>query len=222
MSIILYEDNISLNEIKKINGKISLGLCCINNELNDLKKENRIYCNRTMIRKNFTVEKAKEYALKNVQDICKLIEWNEQHNIKHLRLSIDMFPHYTDEETEKYTLDFAKIELKKAGDLAKKYGHRITFHPGQFCVVGAKDHNIFEKTIKDLEMHADILDIMGIDMNGILCIHGGGIYSDKPSAINRWCKNFLQLPEKIKRRLCIENCEHSYNIKDCLEILKKL
>jgi hypothetical protein len=43
-----------------------------------------------------------------------------------------------EEKEEKYTLDFAKDELKKAGDLAKKYGHRITFHPGQFCVVGAK------------------------------------------------------------------------------------
>lgn len=221
MSITLYEDNISLNEIKLIKGKISLGLCCINNSLNELKKENRIYCNRTMIRKNFSVEKAKEYALKNVQDISKLIEWNEKHNIKHLRLSSDMFPHYTDEVTEKYTLDFAKDELKKAGKLAKKYGHRITFHPGQFCVVGAKDENVFEKTIKDLEMHADILDLMEIDMDGILCIHGGGIYGDKPSAINRWCNNFLQLPEKIKRRLCIENCEHSYNIEDCLEISKR-
>ena len=221
MCITIYEDNISLNEIKLIKGKISLGLCCINNSLNELKKENRIYCNRTMIRKNFSVEKAKEYALKNVQDISKLIEWNEKHNIKHLRLSSDMFPHYTDEVTEKYTLDFAKDELKKAGKLAKKYGHRITFHPGQFCVVGARDQNIFEKTIKDLEMHADILDIMEIDMDGILCIHGGGIYGDKQSAINRWYDNFQRLPEKIKRRLCIENCEHSYNIKDCLEISKR-
>jgi UV DNA damage endonuclease len=30
-----------------------------------------------------------------------------------------------------YTLEYAQEELKIAGDLANKYGHRVTTHPGQ-------------------------------------------------------------------------------------------
>lgn len=30
-----------------------------------------------------------------------------------------------------YSLEYAAEELKEAGDLAKKYGHRLTMHPGQ-------------------------------------------------------------------------------------------
>ena len=58
-----------------------------------------------------------------------MIEWNEQNGIQVLRMSSEMFPRATDEECG-YEISFAKSELKKAGDLAKKYNHRLTFHPG--------------------------------------------------------------------------------------------
>ena len=206
-------------DYSKIKGKIRLGLCCINTELRAQKPP--VFCSRTMTRKNFTVEKAKKLSMQNVQDITTMIEWNEEHNIKCFRLSSDMFPHFTDKETEPYTIDFAKKELKKAGDLAKKYGHRIVMHPGQYNQVGSKSKDVFEQTIKDLSHHADILDAMGIDMNGILIVHGGGIYGDKPKTIKRWISNFSKLPEKVKRRLVIENDEKCYSIKDCLHISEK-
>jgi len=36
-----------------------------------------------------------------------------------------------------YDLSFAAEGLKAAGDLAKKYGHRITMHPGQVSLTPA-------------------------------------------------------------------------------------
>jgi UV DNA damage endonuclease len=171
-----------------------------------------------MIRKNFTVEKAKDLALQNIADIEKLCKWNYDHNIFVLRLSSDMFPHFTDTETEPYDLSFAMEALAKAGSSARKYCQRINFHPGQYNQVGAKSKNVFEKTCQDLKMHADILDAMGIDKNGILCIHGGGVYDDKDATVERWVENFKLLPENVKKRVCIENCERCYSIKDCLYI----
>ena len=41
-----------------------------------------------------------------------------------------MFP-FASHEKYGYNLEFAAEELKAAGDLAKKYGHRLTMHPGQ-------------------------------------------------------------------------------------------
>ena len=144
-----------------IKGKLSLGLCCINTVLR--VKKPPIFCSRSCIRRTFTIDSAKEKALQNVKDISKMILWNQENNIRCLRLSSDMFPHFTDTETEKYTIDFAKDELKRAGDLAKSLGHRIVMHPGQYNQVGAIKTNVFEKTCEELAHHANILDSMGID-----------------------------------------------------------
>jgi UV DNA damage endonuclease len=193
---------------------IRLGLCCINTQL----REKNIFCSRTIIRKNFTVKKAKELALKNIEDIGKMAKWNHENNIHVFRLSSDIFPHFTDDETESYTIDFALEALKNAGDLCKKYGQRITMHPGQYNQVGAKDKKVFLNTIKDLQMHADILDAMDMDKNSVLCVHGGGVYGNKKDTIDRWIKQFKDLPENVKNRLAIENCERCYSIIDCLQI----
>lgn len=197
--------------------KISLGLCCINNTL----RKDGIFCSRTMIRKNFTVDKAQEYSIKNIKDIYKLVEWNCNNNINHLRISSEIFPHFTDKETESYTLDFAKNELQKVGEFCKNKNHRITMHPGQYNQIGAKNRDVFDQTIKDLKMHADILDIMNIDDNGIICVHGGGMYGDKENTIRRWIEQFDDLPNNVKKRLAIENCEKCYNARDCIHIAQE-
>jgi UV DNA damage endonuclease len=115
-------------------------------------------------------------------------------------------------------MDFALDALKKAGDLCKKYRQRITMHPGQYNQIGAKDRNVFKNTIKDLKMHADMLDAMGMDKDSVLCIHGGGVYGNIQETKARWIKQFEELPENVKRRIAIENCERCYSIIECLEI----
>jgi UV DNA damage endonuclease len=194
--------------------RLYLGLCCINNTL----REDDVFCSRSMIQKNFTVKKAQEYALKNINDIITLAEWNYRHRIFHLRLSSDILPHYTNPNVESYTLDFAKEAFEKVGEALKKYNQRVTFHPGQFCVIGTPSEDVFEKTILDLKMHADMLDMMGVGPDGILCIHGGGVYGDKEKTIERWISNFSRLPKNVQKRLCIENCERCYSVEDCLRI----
>jgi UV DNA damage endonuclease len=216
MCDIEFDDSLSLKELKQIKGKISLGLCCINNQLREQK--NPVFCSRSLIRRTFTIEKAQQLALQNVSDISKLIKWNVDNGIDHLRLSSDMFPHINDPETSPYTLDFAKEALQQAGECAKCYKHRITFHPGQYTVLSSNNENVLDQSFKDLQTHTDILDIMGIDDTGIVNIHGGGIYNDKEGTIRRWVDNFDDLPRSVKNRLSIENDERNYNIVDCIEI----
>jgi UV DNA damage endonuclease len=98
-------------------GRIHLGLMCINDTL----REKDIFCSRSLIRRTFSVHKAKELALQNIKDISKLIIWNNDHDIFNLRISSELFPHFTDTDTEPYTLDFATEELKKiASKIIKK------------------------------------------------------------------------------------------------------
>ena len=198
---------------------LNLGLVCINTILREQKPA--IFCSRTCIRRTFTVDKAKSLALQNVRDIYKMIQWNHENGIKCFRLSSDMFPHFTDPECTSYDIDFAEYDLKRAGDLANLYGHRIVMHPSQFNQIAGND-DVFAKTIADLEHHCHILNLMGIDkLNGVIIVHGGGTYGNRDQTIKKWITNFHRLPQCIKDRLVIENCESAYNIDHCLYIAKQ-
>jgi len=200
---------------------ISLGLCCLNTELRAQKPT--VFNSRTCTRKTFTVKIANERALQNIKDLIPMIEYNKKHGIKCFRLTSNFFPHFTDDKTESYEIGEAHIqELKKAGELIKKYNQRVLMHPGQYNQVGSLKQNVLENTIHDLCHHADILNHMGIDNNGVLIVHGGGTYGDKEKTIARWVENFIKLPEKIRDRLVLEHCERSYSLQDVLQISKIL
>jgi UV DNA damage endonuclease len=224
ISLISEKYNIDISELyllsnlynANINNKINLGLCCINNELRNQKPS--IFNSRTCIRKNFTVEKARELSLQNVKDLIPMIEWNEKNSVKCFRLSSNIFPHFTDTETQKYDISHVFTELRQTGDLIKKYKHRVLMHPGQYNQVGAQSERVFQKTIEELTHHADILNAMGIDNNGVLIVHGGGMYGNKPETMQRWINNYFRLPKCVQQRLVIENCERCYHLEEVLYI----
>ena len=216
----LYKQFWNYDDCNDIKDQIHLGLCCINNTLREQKPT--IFNSRSCTRATFSVEKAKNLSLQNVKDLLKIIEWNESHNIKCFRLSSNIFPHFTDTETEKYTIDHTRDVLKQAGDLVKKYNHRVLMHPGQYNQVAAINDNVFKKTIFELDHHASILEAMGIDNNGVLIVHGGGVYGDKSAAKERWIKKYFELPKRVQDRLVIENCEKCYSLEDVIEISEKI
>lgn len=207
----------SQKNLSQYKSRICLGLCCINTELRERKKH-PVFNSRTCIRKNFTVDKAQELALQNVRDLPEMMTWNYEHNINCFRLSSDMFPHFTDTETEKYTIDFAEEDLALAGGLSRALGQRVLMHPGQYNQVGTPNQHTFEKTVEDLEHHANILDKMGIGKDGVIIVHGGGTYGDPENTKRRWIEQYDDLPSKVKRRLVLENCERQYSTRDCLDI----
>ena len=209
------------------NKSIQLGLCCLNTELRGQKKS--IFASRTMTQKKLLqigeeegVKEIKKRAYQNLLDIIEMMHWNEKNGIKVFRLSSEIFPHKTNPKIKDYGFDFCKRILLKIGKLSKKYNQRLTFHPGQFNIVGAKEERIFQSTLTELKHHADIFDLMGLDQNSVIVIHGGGVYGDKQKTMERWCKNYNRLPENVKKRLVLENCERMYSVEDCLEMSKRI
>jgi UV DNA damage endonuclease len=178
-----------------------------------------------MVLKSFEtkgMDHLKQLIRQNLTDCLELIEWNYQHNINVFRLSSDLFPHKSNPKAPEYTFDFALDLLEAIGALARRYNQRLSFHPGQYDVLATKDSIILEHTIKDLDYHAEVLDLMGMDLNCVLVIHGGGVYGDKVSAKQRFVENFYKLPERVQDRLVLENCEKNFSIIDCLEVSEVL
>lgn len=121
---------------------IQLGLCCLNTQL----REQGVFCSRKPIMatiKKLGDEKGIEYlkklCLQNLQDMLKLLEWNAKRGIRVYRMSSEIFPHKSNYRMPGYTLDFAQDMLTRIGEYARQTGQRLTFHPGQYNVVGSPD-----------------------------------------------------------------------------------
>jgi UV DNA damage endonuclease len=198
---------------------IQLGLCCMNTLLRARKPS--VFASRSIVLKTFEtkgVDYLKSKIIENLKDVLTMMEWNRQNGIHVFRLSSDLFPHKSNPKAPDYTFDFAKPLLSEIGELSKRYNQRLTFHPGQYNCIGTPSQEVFEHTLADLSYHADVLDLMELDRNSVIVVHGGGIYGDKASTKERWCEQFRLLPENVKRRLVIENCEKNFSIVDCLDI----
>ena len=159
---------------------MNLGYACINTELNKMK----ITTNRSMIKRTFQskgLPYASELSLKNCKDLLKILEWNVRNDIRFFRLSSDLFP-WSSEYALSDLPDFDEIKcvLSESGSYAKENGIRITTHPGPFNVLGSPRSDVVEKTIKDLNCHAEIFDLMGLDESPYakINIHVGGGYLD--------------------------------------------
>ncbi len=48
------------------------------------------------------------------------------------------------------------------------------------------------------------------------------MYKNKELTKERWCENYLAMPENIRNRLVLENCEKNFSIIDCLDVSKKV
>ena len=202
---------------------IQLGLCCLNTILREQKPP--IFSSRSIILKTLEtkgIDFLKNKIVQNLNDTLKLMEWNEENGIKVFRLSSELFPHKSNSLAPEYTFDFAKDILKKIGDKSREFNQRLTFHPGQYNVIGTPNQDVFIKTCNDLKYHADVLDLMEMDKNSVMVIHGGGVYKDKKKTIDRWCDQYYNLPENVKERIVIENCEKNFSIIDCLQVSRRI
>ena len=190
---------------------INLGYACICKTLSDLPKSKRITTNRSMIKRTFKakgIKYASELALANVRDLKKIIQWNEDHNIKFYRFSSDIFPWASEYEAEDFP-DFEKIAqtMEAAGDLANKYGQRLTTHPGPFNKLASPKERVVLATIKDLEVQGRMMDLLKQPRSprAKINIHVGAAYNDKPMALGNFNRNFERLSDAVKTRLTVEN-----------------
>ena len=138
-------------------------------------------------------------------------------------MSSDIFPWHSDYNFEQLK-DFTSISdlLADIGDLAKKNQQRLTFHPDHFCKMGSSDSYIVQKTIKDIEQHSRIMDLMGFVPSNYnkINIHVGGAYENKKLTMKVFAENFERLSENSKKRLTVENDDKEalFSVQDLISL----
>jgi UV DNA damage endonuclease len=206
------------------------GYACINMQLSNPQdygghKNDRITTNRSMIKRTFQergIEYASSLSLLNILDLQKILEWNVEHGINFFRLSSNVFPW----ASEYQLCDMPDYEAiwdacESAGNYVKKHGIRITSHPGPFNKLASPKERVFENTKRDLEIHGELFDMLGLprDHYAKINIHVGAAYGNKPVALDTFVANFERLPESVTSRLTVENDDRQslYSTKELYE-----
>jgi UV DNA damage endonuclease len=193
----------------------NIGYCCINTKL----RKDGIFTSRTLrlsTAKAKGISYIKSLVLQNLYDLYIILKWNVKHDILLFRMSSEMFPFITHTDFD-YNLDFVDDFLKEIGNYAKKHCIRLTMHQCHFSVLNSTRQSVIENSIKDLAHHCDILDRMRLDKNSIIVIHGG--CKDRISELR---DTLINLPEYIRNRLVLENCELAYTVQDLLPLSEEL
>lgn len=186
-----------------------LGYCCINETLRACKPS--VFTNRTVIKKNFTREKASKLILQNVKDLRQILEWNEENNVKVFRISSEVFPQSTNGDLSYCPADLPDGEeivatIKDCGVYAFQHGHILALHPGPFTCIGSDSDDVVTKSIQEVEAHnwfADTLcdNVPNLHVN--INWHIGRNYGEGVS--KRFLEGWRRLSEGVRKRSSIEN-----------------
>jgi UV DNA damage repair endonuclease len=102
------------------------------------------------------------------------------------------------------------------GERARQLGVRLSFHPGQFCVLASVNENIVERSIEEFEYHADMARWMGYGksfQDFKINVHISG--RQGPEGIR---KVLGRLSPEARNTITIENEENSWGLDDCLTL----
>lgn len=186
-----------------------IGYACLNMTLQ--KQKPKITTGRTIRKDGFMkkgISACSQIALQNVKDLFRIVVWNKNNGIFFYRMSSDIIP-WASEFKLTDMPDYAEIAdwLGKIGKYATENQQRLSFHPGPYNVLSSPNEDVVKKTIKDLENHSEIMDMLGLSCTPYnkINIHIGGVYGDKKESAKRFCKNFDRLSDNCKSRLTIEN-----------------
>jgi UV damage endonuclease UvdE len=177
--------------------------------------------------KNIAVEKLWTLMQDNIESTYKLVKkvGNLDAHLRMVRLSSDILPVYTEPNWSWFwkqpdVIDYAEKQFSKIGKCARDLDVRLSFHPGQFCVLASDDPGIVNRSIEEFEYHADMARWMGYgksfqDFKINVHIAGRAGPEGIRSALGR-------LSQEARNCITIENDEITWGIEHSLELCNDL
>ena len=136
-------------------------------------------------------------------------------SVKCYRVSSALLPLADKVDTSLWDNTEVRDELARAGRNFRSLGVRLTMHPGQFCVLSSDTDRVIKNGMRDLEIHAWVMDALGMPLTtqSPINIHGG-----KSKAEQRLIQSIGDLPDNVRKRLTLENDESAYSVKELLVV----
>ena len=173
--------------------------------------------------KDKAVDRLWELMKTNVQILQRQMLWvaTLPPNQRMFRMGSEILTAYTHHDWAWFyrqpdVIQYLECNLIKVGELASKHDIRLSFHPGQFCVLASENPNVVENSIEEFEYHADLARYMGFarKFQDFKCnVHIGGKLGPQGilDVLNR-------LSPESRNIIAIENDEFKWGIESSIEL----
>jgi UV DNA damage endonuclease len=159
-----------------------------------------------------------ETVRQNLLCLRRILEFNCGNGLLFFRVTSDMVPFASHPVCDVPWPETFAAEFAAIGAFIKRNSMRISMHPDQFTLINSPASDIFRRSVAELNYHARVLDLLGLDQTAKIQVHGGGVYGDKAKSLDRFCSRYEQLDLQIRNRLVVENDDRQYSVADCLAI----
>ena len=159
----------------------------------------------------------------NTQACLKLIDYvgGLPDELRMVRLGSNQLPMYTEPSWRYFwklpdVQQYCEKAYSAVGESARRQDVRLSFHPGQFCVLASDNPDIVNRSIEEFEYHADIIRWMGYGQRfqDFKCnVHISG--KRGPQGI---IDSLSRLSPEARNTITIENDENAWGIKHSLEL----
>lgn len=173
---------------------------------------------RTFRLASYSDRRLVETVESNLDCLEAVLRWNAAHGILFFRITSDLVPFASHSVCKHDWAGRFRDRFRRLGRIVRRHRMRTSMHPDQFVLLNALDERIVTGSVRELEYHARVLDLMGLPASAKVQIHVGGVYGDKPSAIGRFVERYRRLKAAVRRRLVVENDDRCYTVADCLEV----
>lgn len=132
------------------------------------------------------------------------------------RMTSGLFP-FADDAVGEDVLEEFREQVGATGRRAINLGIRLVLHPDQFVVLNSDSPQVIANSIKILETHARVMDMLEQPRScwALIEIHGG-----KGGRAERLVEVTHNLPEAVRSRIAFENDEYTYSAAEILEVCR--
>jgi UV DNA damage endonuclease len=149
----------------------------------------------------------------------------DSRDLRMFRMSSSTVPYGTHPDLPQFDyrrqIDECREELARLGHKARRYGIRLSTHPGQYTVLNSPDPEIARKAAADLEQDTLLLDALGAGPEAAVVVHVGGVYGDRPAALERFARAHERLSDRAKARVAVEHDERAFDLADVIELAQR-
>jgi len=144
-------------------------------------------------------------------------------HMRMMRLGSEMLQGYTEPNwidwwQRREIQDHCERIFRPIGDRARELGVRLSFHPGQFCVLASENDGIVERSILEFEYHADMARWMGYgsgwhDHGFKINVHLSG-----KGGVEKFLRTLGKLSPEARNLITIENDEIGNGLDTVLDV----
>lgn len=156
----------------------------------------------------------------SIERLHAILGYLDRNDIRMYRMASALVPYATHPDMPQFHRQLAECadELGELGARANALGIRLSFHPGQYCVLNSQRIDVVAATLRDLELHARVLELMDQPAEAVVVLHVGARGDDPATAADRFVAGFERLSERARSRLVLENDDRLFSLGDVLQL----